>query len=71
MTTELLRGWAFGGLGELGYALELLFGAFTVVMGCIGVLLCLLGMTGSLETSFIEGSYKAPSEDYRLSDTAA
>jgi hypothetical protein len=70
MATELWRGWAFGGLGELGDVLELLLGATTVVMGCIGVLLCLMGTNGSLETAFIEREYSPASEDRPLSETA-
>ena len=70
MTTELWRGWAFGGLGELGYALELLLGAITALMGCICVLLSLMGANGSLETAFIERGYSAANENRRLSETA-
>jgi hypothetical protein len=71
MTTELWRGWPLGGLGEVGYALELLLGAITVVMGCIGVLLCLMGKNGILETAFNEREYSVASEDLPLSETAA
>ena len=46
MTTELWRGWPFGGLGELLYAFELLLGASTALMSFIGVLLCLMGANG-------------------------
>ena len=70
MTTELWRGWVFGGLGELGYALELLLGAITVVMGCIGVFLCLAGANGSFETAFIGREYNAASENRPLSERA-
>jgi hypothetical protein len=71
MTTELWRGWAFGGLGELGYALELLLGAITVVMGCIGLFLCLTGVNGSFETAFIgREEYNAASENRPLSERA-
>ncbi len=70
MTTELWRGWAFGGLGELGYAFELLLGAATVVMGCIGVLRCLVGANGSVETAFIEREHGALREDHPISKTA-
>jgi hypothetical protein len=66
MTTELGRGGVFGGLGGLGYVIELLVGATTVVLGCIGVLLCTLGRNGSLESAFIEREYSA-SEDRPLS----
>jgi hypothetical protein len=69
VTTELWRGWAFGALGELGYALELLLGAATVVMGCIGVLWCLTGAKGSFETAFNEQEYSRASEDRHLSET--
>ncbi len=61
MTTELWK--AFSGLAELGYAVELLLAAITVVMGCIGVLLCLLGTNERLETAFIEREYTAPGDD--------
>jgi hypothetical protein len=70
MTSELWRGWAFVDLGELGYALELLLGATTVVMGCIGVLLCTMGANGSLETAFIKQGCSASSEDSPLSAAA-
>jgi hypothetical protein len=70
MTTELWRGWAFGSFGELGFALELLLGAITAVMGCFSVLLSFMGANGSLETAFIEREYSAASEDRRLSETA-
>jgi len=70
ITTELWRSWTFGSIGELGYALELLLGAVTVVMGCVGVLLCLMGGNGSLETAFNGREYIAASEDRLLSETA-
>jgi hypothetical protein len=70
MTTELWRGWALCGIGEVGHALELLLGAITVVMGCIGVLLSLMDKNGILETAFNE-ECSAASEDRPLSETAA
>jgi hypothetical protein len=69
MTTELWRGWALGGIGELGYALELLLGAITAVMGCIGVLLCLMGVNGSFETASIGREYSAATEDRPLGES--
>ena len=53
MTTELWRGGILGGLGELGYAVELLSAAIAVLMSCIGVLLCLMGANGILEMDYI------------------
>jgi len=63
MTTELWKGWAFDGLGELAYAFELLLAAITVVTSCIGVLLCLMGAKESVGASFIERECNSPSED--------
>jgi hypothetical protein len=70
MTTELWRGWAFGGLVELGYALELLLGAITVLMGCIGVFLCLAGANGSFENALIGREYNAKSENRPIIEMA-
>src|SRR5215469_15543576 len=70
MTTELWRGWTFAGIGELGYAFELLLGATTVVLGCIGVLQCLIDANGSFETAFIEGEHGVVSEDHPIGKTA-
>ena len=70
MTTELWRGWAFGGLGELGYALELFLGAATVLMGCVGVLQCVTGANGSFETAFIEREYGVLSANHPNGETA-
>jgi hypothetical protein len=33
MTTEQWQGWTLGCLGNLGYALEIFLGAFTLTMG--------------------------------------
>jgi hypothetical protein len=71
MTTELWRGWAFSSLGELGYALELLLAATTVLMGCIGALRCLIGPNGGFETAFIEREHGVVSEDHPIGKTAA
>ena len=70
MTTELWRHWTVGGVGELGYALELLLGAITVVIGCVGVVLCLMGANGNPETAFIERGCGAADEDRPLNETA-
>ncbi len=64
MTTELWK--AFSGLAELGYAIELLLAAITALMGCIGVLLCLMGANGRLGTAFIEREYFASNDDQSL-----
>jgi hypothetical protein len=69
MSTELWQGWTFDSLGELGYAFELLLGAITLVMGSIGVFLCLIGAHGSFETAFIGPEHGAPGEDRPLSET--
>jgi F420-0:gamma-glutamyl ligase-like protein len=51
MTPELWRGLGFSGLGVLCFALELLVASSTVVIGGIGVVLCLMGRTRFAETS--------------------
>jgi|SRR5215831_12259787 len=71
MTTELWRHWIFGGIGDLGYALELLLGAIVVVLGGVGVFLCLIGAIGSPETAFIEQGRGAADEDHPWSETAS
>ena len=70
MTTELWRGLPFGGLGELGYALEFLMGAITFVMGCIGIFLCVLGTTRNCGTPLIEWQDSEASEDCPFGETA-
>lgn len=66
MTTELWRGGTFGGLAELGYAVELLLAVVTAVMGLIGVFLCLIGTNRGLGTDFIERGCTKSGEDQPL-----
>jgi hypothetical protein len=51
MTPELWIGWGFSGLGALCFALEILVTSSTVIMGGIGVVLCLMGRIKFAETS--------------------